>query len=217
MGVRPVVLKIGTVIHLRKEDEDVEEYKSRVVDLGDGFIMIDYPSHVETGKTIFLIDGTRLHATFTDELKMSYLFQTNVQGRRLAEIPMLQLAYEGDKSLVKVQRREFVRVEASVDVAVEVEATTLHLVSADISAGGLALNLPTIDTLQENMLVSLLVVLPFADRDIAYIRAKAKVVRVFEKEQRNLASLEFVELSKADRQQVIQYCFERQLQLKKKM
>lgn len=213
------MLKVGMVIYLRTEDVDqsVDEYKSRVLDIEDGFIMIDYPIHVETGRTTFFIDGTQLQVTFTNDAKVSYRFQTEIEGRRLAEVPMLQLTHQGEASYVKVQRREFVRVDATLDVAVGLNARILHLVSTDISAGGLALNLPTLDALGEGVIVSLLIVLPFARREIEYVRTKAQVIRVFEKNQRAIASLEFLSLSDTDRQQVIQFCFERQLLLKKKI
>lgn len=212
------MLKVGTVIHLRKEDAKVDEYKSKVVDVGEGFVMVDYPIHIETGKTIFLIDGTELFATFSDELKMSYRFRTEVQGRHMAEIPMLQLSYQ-EESLLKIQRREFVRVGVNVDVAVSVEegATVLRLITADISAGGLAINLPEVDMLQEDTAVSLLIVLPFLRRPIQYVRAEARVIRIFERDQRHIATLAFTSIADEDRQQVIQFCFERQLQMKKKM
>lgn len=218
MEGRHMILKVGTVIYLRKEEDDDEnEYRSRVIDFTDDAIMVDYPTNVETGKTAFFTDETALSATFTDDLKMSYYFQTTVKGRRLAEIPMLQLLYKGDDHLIKVQRREFVRVDVNLDVAVGFEADILRLVTSDISAGGLAVNLPSMDLLKEDSIVSLFIVLPFTQRETQYIRAKASVIRVFEKDQRYIASLEFVELSSADRQQVIQFCFERQLQMKNKM
>lgn len=213
-----MILKVGTVIFLTKEDSDDEsKYKSRIVDIQEDFVMIDYPAHVETGKTTFLTNDTELFITFTDELKMSYGFKTVVQGRRLEGIPMLQLAYKGDDYLIKVQRREFVRVDANVDVAVETEEKTVRLVTADISAGGLAINLPTLNTLEEQTNVKLLIVLPFAKRAIEYVRVEAKVVRIWEEKERNIASLEFLDISSADCQQIVQFCFERQLQLKKKM
>lgn len=213
-----MILKVGTVVIVEKEnDEDDGKYKSKVVDIGDGFIMIDYPTHMETGKTTFLTNETALFATFTDDLKMSYGFQTKVQGRHHEGIPMLQLAYEDEKNLLKVQRREFVRVDANLDVAVEFEENILRLVTADISAGGLAIHLPELDTLREQSKVKLLIVLPFAAREIEYVRAEAKVVRIWHEDGRNIASLEFLDTSSSDRQRIVQFCFERQLQMKKKM
>lgn len=217
-GGQPMILKIGTAIILEKEKNGkVAKYKSKVIDIEDDKIMIDYPTHVETGKTTFVTNETALFVSFTDDLKMSYGFQTKVEGRRLDGVPMLQIAYVGDDKLIKVQRREYVRVDANIDVAVETIDQTICLVTADISAGGLAINLPNVDTLQEQTLVNLLIVLPFSRREIGYVRAKAKVTRIREESGRFIASLAFLNITSSDRQQIVQFCFERQLLLKKKL
>ena len=115
-----MLLSIGTIIVIDKDfTKDSEKFKSKVVDIGDGFIMIDYPTHIETGRTAFFMDGTQLHVTFTDSMKMSYAFRTEVGGRLNKGIPMLKLSYPGDEQLIKIQRREFVRVESAIDIAVE--------------------------------------------------------------------------------------------------
>lgn len=217
-GGHSMILKVGTVIFLEKEESDDDgKYKSKVVDIEDGFVMIDYPTHVETGKTTFLINDTALFVSFTDDLKMSYGFQTKVEGRLFEGIPMLQLAYEGDDDLIKIQRREYVRVDVNIDVAVESEGKLARLVTADLSAGGLAINLPNLNTLQEKSVVNLLIVLPFSKREIEYVRAEAKVVRIWEEDRRNIASLEFLNITPDNRQKIVQFCFERQLLLKKKL
>ena len=109
-----MLLSIGTVIVIDTNlTADSEKYKSKVIDMGDGFVMIDYPTHIETGKTAFFLDGTQLLVSFIDHMKMSYAFQTEVSGRLNKGIPMLKLSYPGDEQLIKVQRREFVRVETT--------------------------------------------------------------------------------------------------------
>src|SRR5690625_1543842 len=134
-------LKVGTVVILEKKfTDDDSKYRSKIIDSGDDFVMIDYPTHIKTGKTDFFMDGTELFVTFTDESKMSYAFRAEIRGRRIQGVPMLKLAFLGDGGFIKIQRREFVRVETMIDVAVEVEGEVLQLVSEDISAGGIAIN-----------------------------------------------------------------------------
>ena len=113
-----------------------------MIDSGEGFVMIDYPTHIETGQTAFFMDGTQLLVSFTDNLKISFAFETEVSGRLNKGVPMLKLAYPGNDRLVKIQRREFVRVETAIDVAVKKDGLTTQLVAGDISAGGIAINLP---------------------------------------------------------------------------
>ena len=142
-----MLLSIGTIIVIDKDfTKDSEKFKSKVVDIGDGFVMIDYPTHIETGRTAFFMDGTQLHVTFIDNMKMSYAFRTEVGGRLNKGIPMIKLSYPGDDQLIKIQRREFVRVESAIDIAVEKDGRFTQFVAADLSAGGVALTLLNPDT-----------------------------------------------------------------------
>ena len=114
-----VLLTIGTIIIIDKDfTKDSEKYKSKVIDIAENHVMIDYPTHIETGKTAFFVDGTQLLVTFTDSNKISYAFRTEVSGRMMKGVPMLKLSYPGDDQLIKIQRREFVRVDTAIDVAV---------------------------------------------------------------------------------------------------
>ncbi|MCG3089961.1 flagellar brake protein [Sporosarcina cyprini] len=209
-------LSIGSSIIIDKDlTENSEKYKSKVVDLGPDYFMIDYPIHMETDRTAFFMDGTQLLVTFVDQHKMSYAFRTEVKGRMNRGIPMLQLSYPGDQELVKIQRREYVRVETPIDVAVNDGRGFDQYVAEDISAGGIALHLGQKEEFEENQRLSLFIALPFLNDDIYYVRAEAIAVRTWEKDGRRLASLQFVETMDADRQHIIRFCFERQLQRRK--
>ncbi len=204
-------LKIGTSITIDKDfTEEGEKYRSRIVDIEEDCIMIDYPAHMETGRTAFFIDGTQLLVSFVDEMKMAYVFRTEVMGRLNRGIPMLQLMYPGDSQLVKIQRREFVRVETPLDVAVNKDGRIFRLVAEDISAGGMAVNLAQA-ALEQDDIVELTIVLPFKNNSITYVRVNARVVRIWDKDGRRIASLQFDQIEPESRQQVIRLCFERQL------
>lgn len=210
-----VLLSIGTIIVIDKDfTKDGEKFKSKVVDMSDGYVMIDYPTHIETGRTSFFMDGTQLQVNFTDSTKISYAFRTEVSGRLNKGIPMLKLTYPGDDQLIKIQRRQFVRVESAIDVAVEKNSLFSQYVAADLSAGGIALFLSNFTTLVAEEVVSLTIVLPFNSHDIKYVKLSAKVVRVWEKDGRIIASLEFEKVNAFVRQSIIRFCFERQLQMR---
>ncbi|MER2089629.1 MAG: flagellar brake domain-containing protein [Sporosarcina sp.] len=210
-----MLLSIGTIIVIDKDfTKDSEKFKSKVVDMSEGFVMIDYPTHIETGRTAFFIDGTQLIVNFTDSKKMSYTFRTEVGGRLNKGIPMLKLTYPGDDQLIKIQRRQFVRVDTAIDIAVERNGRFSQYVAADLSAGGVALLLPKESSLTAEEVLSLTIVLPFNNQEIKYIKAVAQVVRVWEKEGRMIASLKFEDLNPFERQSIIRFCFERQLQMR---
>ena len=208
-----MLLSIGSIITIDSDlTKDSEKYKSKVIDMGDGFVMIDYPTHIETGKTAFFLDGTQLLVTFIDSMKISYAFRTEVSGRLNKGVPMLRLTYPGDEQLIKIQRREFVRVDVAVDVAVEKNGLFGRFVTEDLSAGGMALNLPGKVLYNEGDLVSLTIVLPFMNKVIKYVKVDAKLIRFWEKKGRKIASLQFEELNPIESQDIIRFCFERQLQ-----
>lgn len=210
-----VLLTVGTIIVIDKDyTKDSEKYKSKVVDIGEDYVMIDYPTHIETGRTAFIIDGSTLLVTFVDQNKISYAFKTEVCGRLNKGIPMLKLSYPGDEQLYKIQRREFVRVETAIDVAVKTEEGFSQFAAEDLSAGGIALNIPRDIPFAEEDVVKLIIVLPFMNKDIKYVHTNAKVIRIWEKNGRTIGSLKFEDIEAVDRQYIIRFSFERQLQMR---
>jgi c-di-GMP-binding flagellar brake protein YcgR len=205
-------LSIGTTLTIDKDlTENGDKYRSKVVDYGDDFVLIDYPAHIETGKTAFFLDGTQLLISFI-ESKMSFAFRTVVTGRMKKGIPMLKLTYPGDDQLIKIQRREFVRVETPIDVAVNFDGIFHQFVAEDISAGGIAIKIGQLDSFEGAESVELTIALPFVNEDIKYVRTNARVVRIWEKDDQRIASMQFSKINPTDRQNIIRFCFERQLQ-----
>src|SRR5690606_11546629 len=111
----------------------------------------------------------------------------------------------------KIQRREFVRVETAIDVAVNFDGLFQQYVAEDISAGGTALNLGQDDSIVDGESVQLTIALPFVNDDIKYIKTEAKAVRIWEKDDRRIASMQFAKIDTTARQNIIRFCFERQL------
>lgn len=204
-------LTVGTMVIIDKDfTENGEKYKSKVVDTGENFVLIDYPAHMETNRTAFFMDGTQMLISFIDN-KMSYAFKAEVTGRVNNGIPMLKLAYPGDDQLIKIQRREFVRVETAIDVAVDFGGVFQQFVAEDISAGGIALNLGQNESFEESEAVMLTIALPYVNDEIKYIRTEANAVRIWEKNGRRIASMQFIGIDTIDRQNIIRFCFERQI------
>ena len=210
-------IKIGTMLILEPTyTERVEKFRCKVVEQEDGVIYIDYPTNIITKKTAFLIDGAQFRVTFNDENKQSFAFNTEVLGRRKGNIPMIMLSCPPDDEIIKIQRREFVRVQTLVDVAVEYDNCFTQLVAEDISAGGMLLTLTKPVNFKNGDTVRLTIVLPYANNDIRYIQTDALVVTTIERNNRTLASLQFTDTDDIDKQYIVRFCFERQLQNRKK-
>lgn len=215
------MISIGDTLTLEpKNSVEIERYKCKVVEINGNQIYIDYPINMETQRTVFLLDGTQLKASFIAKNGSVYLFQTEVMGRRKQNIPMLKLYYPGEENLVKIQRRQFVRVETPVDVAVHPisdEFKPFTTITDDISAGGAAIILRNNNVLNKGDIFHLWLSLPMNNGEYHYLKLKSKAIRLIEsKESNNLLSIQFLETTGQEKQLLLRFCFEKQLELKKK-
>ncbi|MEE1132739.1 MAG: flagellar brake domain-containing protein [Caryophanon sp.] len=208
--------KIGTELTLEPVvNERNERYRCKLVENEEHAFYIDYPINVLTRKTAFLIDGTQMKVTLV-EGESSYVFVSEVLGRKNVGIPMIALKQPEPEEIMKLQRREFVRVQTAVDVALKVDDKFYQLTTDDISAGGVAVILKGYEQLEEDMTVEATVVLPFSNGDLHYVMTESKIVRIFEREGVKIASVQFVEPLDVDQQYIVRFCFERQILLRKK-
>ncbi|QFF98688.1 glycosyltransferase [Psychrobacillus glaciei] len=210
-------IKLGTILILEPTFvEKVEKYRCKVVDLDEQFIFIDYPIDTISNKTVFLMEGTQLRVSYVEESKSAFAFHTEVLAKRQGQIPMIKLSYPGDSEVIKIQRRDFVRVSTSLDISVQFEDDKYQFVADDISAGGSAVILNREVKFKEGDEISMLIPLAFNNGDIKYVTTTAAVVRIWDRGQQKLASLQFTDTDDLDKQQIVRFCFERQLFLRKK-
>ncbi|MDQ0219008.1 pilus assembly protein PilZ [Peribacillus cavernae] len=215
------MIKIGDTLLIEpKFSLQSEQYKSMVVEISESSIFIDYPINTATGKIAFLLDGTQMKITFIAGNQDLYIFDTEVLGRVKAQIAMIQLSHPPIESYVKIQRRQFVRVETPVDTAVHPEAfefEPFRAITDDISAGGAALRILKQISLQPHSNIFVWLALPLKSGEIGYLRLKSNVIRISEHTERfNKLSVQFIEMADANRQTLIRYIFERQVEMKKK-
>jgi c-di-GMP-binding flagellar brake protein YcgR len=215
------MIKIGDNIILEhKYSDSFEQYKCKLVERKGNDLYIDYPVNMKTNRTVFLLEGTPLKANFVTESGSSYTFHTEVKGRIKLNIPMVILSYPGKDHLIKVQRRQYVRVETSIDVAVHSdkgEFAPFTTVTDDISAGGSALLIDKNSSLKQGMELACWFVLPMQNGEYEYRKFRGRIVRIIEGQgHKNKASVQFFDTSGTDRQVLLRFCFERQLEMKKK-
>ncbi|MFJ7734857.1 flagellar brake protein [Lysinibacillus sp. NPDC097287] len=210
-------IKIGTLLQLETTySKRIEKFRCKVVEQKDNIIYIDYPINEVTKKTAFLIDGTEFRATFQTEDKQAFAFNTQVMGRKSGNIPMIMLSCPEDSEFIKIQRREYVRVETPVDVALRIGDYKYQFVAEDISAGGLALILKDSVKFKDGDDVELTIVLPFSNGEINYVVTNASIVRIFERDNMKIATIRLTDTDDIDQQHIVRFCFERQLINRKK-
>ncbi len=214
------VLKIGDAITLETKGEKLERLKCKLVERKDNKLFIDYPINLDTGRTAFLIIGTELVASFVTNDNV-YRFQTEVTGRTKENIPMISLTYPGDHQLIRIQRRQFVRIDTNLDVAIHPigsEFQAFTAVTSDISAGGTALLLPHTTNLKKDQEILIWFALPFHKDQMEYIRVKGKIIRLIpaDHELYVKAPIQFININEETRQILLQFCFNQQIQLRRK-
>jgi c-di-GMP-binding flagellar brake protein YcgR len=200
-----------------------EQYKSRILGVEEKSISIEYPIHLETNKLVFLMNGAQLRINFVTNEGIAYLFHSEVIGRKKENnVPLLILSLPSDDQMIKIQRRQFVRIETSVDMAIhpfkkENTVEPFTTVSLDFSAGGAAVIVPKHINLQQNSKIKVSVVLPLQNGEYNYLHLSAEIKKIFEYNEQNYKmAIEFLDVDPVDRQSMLRFSFDRQLSLKKK-
>ncbi|ATP39610.1 glycosyltransferase [Solibacillus sp. R5-41] len=210
-------LKMGTQLTLEPiYTERVEKFRCRIVEQQNNIIFIDYPVNVLTKKVAFLVDGAQFRVTFSTNSKENYAFNTEVLGRRGGNVQMIMLLCPPKEEFLKIQRREYVRIETPVDVAIEFNNQFYQFVAEDISAGGTAIHIKSPVEFKDGDRVKIVVVLPFSNGDVSYVETDAVIVRIFERDDIQIASVQFTDTDDLDKQHIVRFCFERQLLFRKK-
>jgi c-di-GMP-binding flagellar brake protein YcgR len=214
------MLKVGESLYLERRGniEEIERYKTVIVGMNEKEILVEIPINEKTKKFGYFNSGTTFEAIYYAAGKV-YLFQTNLVDRMQDKVPLLILAFPGKNNMQVIQRRQHVRVEANLDIALhplEREFSSFSSITLDISGGGCAVHIPSTNQLKEGQDVQLWIVVPLEDRKLHYVNVKATLIRLFEVKGQTRASFRFLTLSNSDRMQIIRFCFQREVSLKKR-
>ncbi|MGG6361390.1 flagellar brake protein [Peribacillus frigoritolerans] len=154
------------------------------VEMGTGCFYTDFPIDVETGKIEFLMDGTQFNVTFSNEEQAVYVIESEVPGKVKGRIPMMQLLLPEAETFVKIQWRQFVRLDVTLDTAIHPEhseSTPFRTLTEDISAGGASIRLLKGTAIQSVSQLFLWMPLTLKSGEFHYLRLKSKVIRETEK------------------------------------
>lgn len=210
-------MKIGTSLHLEMKNpttNKAERYRCKIIEKNEEFLFIDYPININTRKTAFFSIGTNFIATYVDDNHNLYSFPVKLLTKVNLTVPTLTIKMPDKDDMKRIQRREYVRIETAIDVAVhcsEDSFTPFTTVTLDISAGGMLAIIPRgITSLGEKPL-KIWMVLEMESGKFEYIYTLAKLIRMESSDDTlRVASLKFDSITKETQQKVIYYCFERQ-------
>ncbi|WP_010631645.1 flagellar brake protein [Sporolactobacillus vineae] len=212
-----MILRAGENLILERSGESgmTERFRCRIADLKENQILIDYPIDERTGKTALLLNDTLFMANYIAE---NHVFHFRVQFVRRVpgRIPMMLLRYDGEESLEQVQRRNYVRVDANLDIAVhpaDERFSPFVTLTTDISGGGVLVNLPDNVSLPPETPVVIWLCIHLSTGTYHYLSLNGKIVRVFADKftHKNKASIAFKLENESARQPIIRFCFDKQL------
>lgn len=208
------MLKIGTTLNLNiihnKKTSTSHTYHCKIIDKNSHYLWIDYPINDATHRTTYFSKGTNVSVSFVGNDNAVYSFQTTLLRKvSLNSVPALLCHLP--KTMKRVQRRNYVRIDAALDIAIQyAEEEYFTTVTKDISAGGVAIVMPRDRDLPIHSFVNVNIVLPMQPDEKTYIESKMKVIRMTHHAHIPLVSLQFIDLQSAFKEQIIQYCFKKQ-------
>jgi len=194
------------------------EYKglsSRVEEIDDEHILLSAPTY--RGEIVPLRTGMRINVSYVLN-NCAYSFNTVIVARKKEKLPVIVI--NKPHTIVRVQRRHWVRVAATLDVEYNLISAdsetnpTYAGTTIDISGGGI--RFMTRGVLEAGQIINLKIYLP----DKSPIATKARIIRILEKAKDegdpSKAVLEYVDINENDREKIIKYVFEKQRELIKK-
>ncbi|MFS0672689.1 flagellar brake protein [Ornithinibacillus sp. 179-J 7C1 HS] len=217
-------MKIGVFLIIEAyslETNSIEKYRCKIIDMNSKYIYVDYPVHLKTKKTSEAFrSGSKMNVEYIGNDQSVYRFKTEVKDRKRGKIPTLALLKPKDDDVERIQRRQYVRVDAAIDAAIhskENHFAPFTTVTVDISGGGISIILPKGMSIQEEENIYIYLVLPMLSGEYYYLDLSGEIVRIIQNENNaNTASVKLVSLSEQDKQTIIRYCFEKQREARQK-
>lgn len=216
------LMKINQLLHLHvntiDEEEAKQEYKARISDVLPDRLWIETPMNERTGRLKRLYTGDEVSAFFVTDGGVKNYFQTSVIGFKEDGIRLVALAMPDSASITKVQRRSFLRIPAELEISVQAGDTVpIVALTEDVGGGGVSFTCQGSEFQDNITQVNCWLLVTYKNGTLEHLPFKAEVVRVKTLETgRKIIMLQFSDITDRDRQKLIQYCFEKQFDFRKK-
>ncbi|SDW31279.1 flagellar brake protein [Paenibacillus sp. CF384] len=207
-------------LHVASSDEEEAaiEYKSRIADSENDELLIDIPLVEGTGKYKRLFLGDELSAHYVSDDGVKNYFNTHVLGFVEDGVKLIRIRKPEPESITKVQRRNFLRVAAELEIAIQLSANIRFIgMTDDVGGGGISFLVDGKWPMKQGTDLECWLLLAYRNGSVDHSHFKAEVVRVKPLESgRNQVMVKFSSILDSERQRIIRYCFERQLDFRKR-
>lgn len=199
------------------EKETRVEYKSRIADMDEESILIEVPIREGGGQLIKLSVGDELSIYFMTDGGVKNYFNSYVTGFKQDVIRMVKIRKPDPDSIGKIQRRSFLRVSGELEMAVSMDNDRRFLTRTDdIGGGGISFYCEPEHRVAEGDRMSCWVVVPYKNGSLEHVPFEGEIVRIKALDNgRKIVMAKFTTIADIERQKLIRYCFERQLDFRR--
>lgn len=196
------------------EEEAAIEHKSRIADEQEDGLLIEIPINEKTGRYKRLFLGDELSVYFISDDGIKNYFDSHVTGFKEDRVKLVKIRKPDPERITKVQRRSFLRVPAELEIAVKMPNHARFVcLTDDVGGGGISFICEGKWPVSAEQDLECWLLVPFRNGSIEHASFKAVVVRVIELESgRKQVMIKYVSIIDSERQKVIRYCFEKQLE-----
>ncbi|NMM54103.1 flagellar brake protein [Paenibacillus aquistagni] len=193
-------------------------YKARVTEVDDKRIWFELPIQEGTARSS-KFSHERLEIEYVQEEGMKHSFFAKVVGSKQDGIVMLAVPKPKAEELRKLQRRAYLRVKADLELKVhQDDEPTLEVRTIDISGGGLSFTAQQRWGMKSNQALTCTLYLPQKPAGNDYISFRGRIVRTeLRTEVTELIMVEFEAIMDGDREKIIRYCFDKQIEDRKRL
>ncbi|ASR47062.1 glycosyl transferase [Paenibacillus kribbensis] len=215
--------KINDVLYIQVAGNDHKdelfEFKSRIAEEESQNFLIEIPMSQTSGRLKRLYLGEELSIFFMSEGGIKNYFNTHVTGFKEDVLRMVRIQKPDPDSISKIQRRNYLRVQANLEIAVKHGVNESRFVAEthDVGGGGVSFHTQEAHHLEEGESLSCWILVPYRNGTLEHVWFQSEVIRIQEMENgRRLIMLKYEKIADQERQKLIKYCFERQLEFREK-
>jgi c-di-GMP-binding flagellar brake protein YcgR len=206
-------------LHTSREadSEHAVTYRSRVADVTSDSFLIEIPMDEKSGRYHRSQMGETYRITYFTPEGVKHQFATEVVGFRKDAVALVEIRKPAQEDVTREQRRHFLRVEAQLELAVRIgEKLRFVSLTDDVGGGGVSFRCERKWPIVPQTELSCWLLIPYRSGSVTHAQFEGEVIRVREVEPRHLAvMMRFKDISEAEQQKVIRFCFERQLDFRK--
>ncbi|NBD22609.1 flagellar brake protein [Paenibacillus glycinis] len=200
------------------EEEAALEYKARIADSTDDELLIEIPILEGAGRYKRLFLGDELSAYFITQEGVKHYFNTHVIGFKEDTLKLIRVRKPDLESITKIQRRHFLRVAAELEIAITLSGNVRFIgVTDDVGGGGISFVADAKWPIEQGTELECWLLVPYRNGSVDHSQFVAEVVRVKTLENgKHQVMAKFAKISDGERQRIIRFCFERQLDFRKR-